>query len=154
VPTYVYGCDEGHEVEVFTLKFEVEPRTTCQHPGCAAPAHRVPQRTGVIQGKFDRAVGYQSHLARFPGDPRAFTDGQLSKAKLVGQLKREGWVQANDTISSTKRPRRRDLEAQEPLGERVKREVLTMKQEGRLLDVEPTHPDAKPASDAGDTTGE
>lgn len=163
---YTYRCHLGHEravehpmaetpvvtcpeVEHLTLEPTPMQRVIVRPPETIMRNRDHPTRNTRARG-LDRDDGYQAHLARFPGDPTALTSGKLGKARLIDQRMREGWVPVPDVPSDAKRPRRSDLAGREPLGERVKREVLTMKQEGRLPDVAPESPDSNPAPEAGD----
>lgn len=98
MPTYTYRCEAGHEVQVthamsapalercaaFVEVADFDPHAFDPFR-CGKPCRRIitamPQV--LTGGRFDRASGYQPHLARFPNDPEAFTSGPQSLQRLI-----------------------------------------------------------------------
>lgn len=147
---YTYRCDQGHEELVSHGMGEKGPElcpfVACECCGaCCSPTRIVVTKAPAMSTRrFDQATGYQPTLAAFPGDPRAFTDGRQSLAKLIDERHREGWRQAPDPSTTTKRPRVAGAEGQEALGKRVLREAMAMRQRGELMACKPESPDAEP----------
>jgi hypothetical protein len=115
VPTYTYRCPAGHycsithgmteDPVISCLEFvpvgdksETEPcdmrmsRVVVKAPNALISPREAPTALTRKRG-LDKAEGYQAHLARFPGDPQAFTSGKVAKEKLIDQRLREGWVE-------------------------------------------------------------
>jgi hypothetical protein len=123
VPTYTYRCPAGHycsithgmteDPVISCLEFvpiggasgpvtidalATEPcdmrmsRVVVKPPNALISPREAPTALTRKRG-LDKAEGYQAHLARFPGDPQAFTSGKVAKEKLIDQRLREGWVE-------------------------------------------------------------
>lgn len=128
----VEGCRDGY---VFVSR-PIKGGTRYKQERCACnPAPEV-QRSSRQSPRFnvrdfDRHTGYQPHLAEFPGDPAAFTDGPWSKDKLIAQRRREGWVPSGASGSG---PRPAPATAGTPLSQRVVNEVMERRQRGELLE--------------------
>jgi hypothetical protein len=115
MPAYTYRCPAGHycaithgmteDPVISCLEFvpagdkgETEPcdmrmsRVVVKPPSALIPPREGPAALTRKRG-LDKNDGYQAHLARFPGDPQAFTSGKVAKEKLIDQRLREGWVE-------------------------------------------------------------
>jgi hypothetical protein len=115
VPTYTYRCPAGHEVRL-THGMTEDPTVAClvfvpvgaegatepcdmrmsrvilSAPVALLSSRETPTQLTRTKG-VDKREGYQPLLARFPGDPQAYTSGKNAKDRLVDQRLREGWIE-------------------------------------------------------------